>query len=203
MKTQLIAAGLILGAVLSAGAATTLRVKGTKLLDSRTKSGNQNLGFGQTSSTQKDYFYRFDLQALAPQAVGRLKAEWVVMYEDWQGHLRVGTRGVCETNVALSKVTAVETDTVQLNQRNWQGAGGRAGKVEDKIVGYGLKVSDAQGNLLAEEYEPSSLKKGVDWKAAAEAPNEQALRALQGLLGGDRDGDRRGPPPGIPPRRRD
>ena len=60
-----------------------------------------------------------------------------------------------------------------------------------------LRVWDKNGNLIAEDYEPSSLKKDFDWKKVAEQPNEEAMRALRALLGGerDRDGDRRGPPP--------
>ena len=68
---------------------------------------------------------------------------WAVMYEDWEGRIRPGGRGSCETNIAMTKATVVETDTVRLNQRNWQGAGGRAGKIEDKIAGVGSREHDS------------------------------------------------------------
>lgn len=194
MKTKIIFA-LALCAGLSADAATTLRIKGTKVLESRNKGGSQNLGFAKTATAQKEYFYRFDVQSVSPQSSGALKFEWAVMYEDWEGRMRVGTHGTCETNVGMTRATSIETETIELNERNWQGAHGRSGKVEDKIAGYGLRVWDKNGNLIAEEYEPSSLKKDFDWKKVAEQPNEEALRALKGLLGGGRDDDRRGPPP--------
>lgn len=193
MKTRL-AIALLLIASFTASAADQLRIKASKQLDSRRNSGSQDVGFGRTSLTQKEYFYRFEVQALSPKLANPLKFEWAVMYEDWEGRIRPGTHGTAETNVTMTKTAIVESETVQLNQRNWQGAGGRAGKIEDKIVGYGVRVTDSNGNQIAEQFEPSSLKKEIDWKTIDEKPNEEALRGLKRMLeGGGR------PPPGGPP----
>jgi len=180
---------------LGASAVDLVRIKATKQLDSRKSSGKQDVGYGRTSLTQKEYLYRFDAQAVSPQVANPLKFEWVVMIEDWSGRIRPATHGTCETNVAMTRAVSIETDTVELNQRNWQGAGGRTGKVEEKIAGYGLRVTDKNGNLIAENYDPSSLKKEIDWKMVDGQPNEEALRAVRGLLEGGR------PPGGGPPMR--
>lgn len=200
MKNRLVIV-LVLAAALGAQAADVLRIKASKQLDSRKNSGNQNLGGGSTSLTQKEYFYRFDVQAISPQVANPLKFEWVVLYEDWEGRSRPGTHGTCETNVAMTRAVSIETETVHLNQRNWRGPGGHSGRIEDKIAGYGLRVTDKDGNLIAEDYDPASLRKEIDWKTVDAQPNEEALRALRGLLGGgQQDGGRQPPPPG--PKRR-
>lgn len=182
----------------SASALDLIRIKAAKKLDSRKNSGNQQAFGGRTSLTQKEYYYRFDVQALSPQVANPLKFEWVVMLEDWSGRVRPATHGTCETNVAMTGAVPIETETVHLNERNWQGPGGRAGKVEDKIAGYGLRVTDKNGNLIAEDYDPVSLKKEIDWKMVDGQPSEEAMRALRGLMEG---GPRPGGPPPRPPRR--
>ncbi len=202
MNTRLIGTLLMIGAITAS--ADQIRVRATKQLDSRKNSGTQDLGFGRTSLTQKEYFYRFEIQSTAPQLANPLKVEWAVMYADWEGRIRPGVRGSCETNVVMTKATIVETETVHLNQRNWQGAGGRSGKIEDKIAGYGLRITDKNGNIIDEEYDPAGLKREIDWKMVQGQPNEEALKAIQTLLGGGQQnggGGTRQPPPPVRPRR--
>lgn len=197
MNIRLLGILLLCGAMTAA--ADQVRVRATRQLDSRKSSGNQNLGFGRTSLTQKEYYYRFEIQSTSPQLANPVKVEWAVMYEDWEGRVRPGVRGSCETNVPMAKATIVETETVHLNQRNWQGAGGHSGKIEDKIAGYGLRISDKNGNIIDEEYDPASLKREIDWKMVQGQPNEDALKAIQTLLGGGQQnggGGPRQPPPG-------
>ncbi len=185
-------------ASLSATAADMLRIKATKRLDNQRSSGNQQAFGGRTSLTQKEYYYRFDVQSVSPQVGNPINLEWAVMYEDWEGHIRPGTHGTCSTNVTMTKAVTVETDTVHLNQRNWQGPAGRTSKIEDKVLGYGLRVTDSNGNTIAEEYDPVSLKKEIDWKTIDAQPNQEALKALQQLIGGGQGGGQR-PPPGQRP----
>lgn len=199
MKYQIALVLFFLG-VLSAPAIDQLRIKATKQLASRQNTGNQNVFGGHTSLTQKEYVYRFDVLSVSPQLANPIKLEWVVMFEDWSGRLRPGTHGTCETNAGMTKAVSVETDTVHLNQRNWQGPQ-NSGKIEDKIAGYGLRVNDSNGNLIAEQYEPAALKKQIDWKMVDAQPNDDGLKALQSLLGGGQQqqggGQQRPPPPGA------
>lgn len=191
---QLIVPILLVAAV--ASGADPIRFKATKQLDSRRNSGSQNVFGANTSLTQKEYVYRFDLQAVTPQLANPVVVEWVVMVEDMTGNLRVGNHGTAETNITMTKVVSVESESVRINQRDWQGPN-RAGKVEDKIEGYGVRITDKNGNLVLEEYEPSALKKQIDWKTVNTDPREEALKALKGLIGGD---GKREPPPGRPRR---
>lgn len=188
---------LLLGAA-SAQAADQIRFKATKQLDSRRNSGSQNVFGANTSLTQKEYVYRFDLQSVSPQLANPVQVEWVVMVEDMSGRIRPGGRGSAETNLVMSKMASIETDPIQINQRDWQG-GNRAGKIEDKIEGYGVRITDKNGNQIFENYEPSSLKKQIDWKIVNTDTREEALKALRGLVGeGDQRPPRREPPPGRP-----
>jgi hypothetical protein len=71
----------------------------------------------------------------------------------------------------LGRTASVETDTIDLQGREWT-MGPRPGEVEEHIAGYGVRVLDEGGAVLAEKYGPPSIKGKIDWKHIT-APKEQ------------------------------
>ena len=48
-------------------------------------------------------------------------------------------------------------------RREFRG-GPNPGTIEDKIAGYGIRVMAPDGALVAEKYDPASMKDRIDWK---------------------------------------
>lgn len=166
----------------------TVRVKTTKQLANKRDSSDQQVFGGRTSLTEKEYVYRIDLQSIGTQFANPAKVEWIVMMEDMSGRLKPAARGNMEATLALGRSASVTTTPVQINQRDWQGPHGRSGKIEDQIKGLAVRVLDQNGNVAVESYEPTSLKKEIDWKMASPDAGQDALKALGGMMGG---GERR------------
>jgi hypothetical protein len=166
------------------------RIQATKKTADTRKSATQDLPRGRSHAVTEDVYYAFTLRRMNPNLPERAVVEWVVLKEAVDGRLLLGTRGRKEIDMPFGKEIELKTDTVTLRGRTW--TSGRAGTVEEEVHGYGLRVLNDEGDILAEKYEPDSLEERVEWKTASDEREED----------GDRDDRRQRPPRRRPWRRR-
>lgn len=165
---------MFLAGVLAAGA-DVVKVNARKVTLQEREGKTQALPRGSTSYTAKDVGYEFTLTRLAPSLGEVATVEWMVMVEGMAGRLRVGTRGRQETALPLGQEAVVQTGPVRLEERSWQ-RGGNPGTIESSIVGYALRVLDAQGNVAYEEFKPASVKNDIDWNLSEQDDDPQPRR---------------------------
>jgi hypothetical protein len=178
---------LLLGALmgLEAGAAT-VKVKATKYTLSKRHGQTQALPRGPSSTEEKNIGYRFEVQQPGAAPGTQVVLEWMVMVEGVAGRLRQGTSGRETVVFSNALPVLVESGPISLWERSFT-RGVNAGSLESAIAGLGWRVRDAQGAVVAEDYDPASIKGFIDWRkigmlqeedAAPEPPAGRRLRQL-------------------------
>ncbi len=165
---------LVLALLPGARAADPIVITATKKTVSSTKGSEQSLPRGQSRATEKLIVYRFELQPVLALGLPEVEVEWMVIIEMAGGMFAPATMGQKGVAIPLGRPVTIETEPVKLIGREWRG-GPLPGTVEDKIAGYGVRVLAPDGAVLAEKYDPSSVKYRVDWKQL-QAPKGIGLR---------------------------
>lgn len=158
MKTTAAAAAFCLLALLAFAAGPALiTIKGSK----KTADSHRSTSAGkarQVTHTSRDLFYEFELTTSSPAAPANVVVKWVVVTEDFKGRQHVGTKGEKETPLPRNRPTTVETGDFNLESRDVRSVKRhvmRNDGAEEKIVGYGVRVYDGNGKMIAEEYNPN------------------------------------------------
>ena len=130
-------------------------IKGTKKKDGSRDGGNITAG-KNVAHSQDDIYYQFDLSTMSKDVPSEVKVKWVVLVSTMKGRLRLASQGEKPATLTMGGQPArVETPIFTMNEE--RGPKGR--KFEAEIVGYGVKVLDDKGNVLAEKYDPESAHK--------------------------------------------
>jgi hypothetical protein len=168
MRSMLLT-GVLVGLLATAAGADTLRVSARKVTLNKREGKTQDLPRGTTTYTAKDVGYRFTLMRLSPTLPETVMVEWRVLVEGAAGRLHLGTRGEQQAILPVGQDVEVETGPVHLDERTWSGRA-NAGSVESSIYGYGVRVLDAAGTVLYEDYQPAAVKSEIDWKPKESEP---------------------------------
>lgn len=160
MKKMLPAIALVLATLQAlAVAPSPVIVKGLKKTADSHRSSNTQ-GRHQVTHTSKDIFYQFDLTTSSPAVPASIVAKWVVLTEDYKGRPHVGTKGEKEIELPKNKTVSIETDDFNLESRQVRVVGRHksigSGEDEEKVLGYGVRIFDGNGNLISEEYNPDN-----------------------------------------------
>jgi hypothetical protein len=171
-RTLLRIALLLLAAGIAHAATPQLfTIKATKKTGDTRKNVQQIGNIRRLTNTEKDIFYQLEISTVSPAAPTNFVVTWAVLVENEKGRLHAGCLGGTTTNFARgARTVEVETDSVELDEHTQQRKNQNFSRGSD-IYGYGIRITDMTGKLLAEKIEPS--------KAAAEI-NE----AFEGKHGG-------------------
>jgi len=137
-------------------------IKATKKTASKHKGSQQQLPRGQTQSTEDSVYYVLEIKNNSSTAAGAVDLQWIVLLEGAGGRISPATSGTEQLTLSFGRTETVETGTITLRGREWSGRH-RSGKVEDEIAGYGVRVLNQQGDVIATKYHPSSIESKVDW----------------------------------------
>lgn len=151
-------------------------ITATKKTMDEFKGGEQDLWRGTSRSVEKQVFYEIEVKSRSPAVPSDLTVEWLILIEGAGGRVFPGTLGRRSITLALGQATTLETDPVKLEGREWRG-GLNPGTVEDSIAGYGIRVLATDGSIVAEKYDPPSVKSRVDWNLLAESQSEKIRKA--------------------------
>ncbi|MBU1693290.1 MAG: hypothetical protein KKC51_04935 [Verrucomicrobia bacterium] len=139
------------------------------------KGSEQDLWRGTSRSVEKQVLYEVEVKSRSPAVPSDLTVEWLILVEGAGGRVFPGTLGRQSITVATGQSATLQTEPVKLVGREWRG-GPRPGTVEDDIAGYGIRVLATDGTLLAEKYEPPSVKSRVDWKLLDASQSDKILK---------------------------
>lgn len=175
----LVALALVLTAAGPAAALDKVRITAAKkTLDKRESSG-QKLPHGQTSLTEKQVIYNFSLQRMSPDVPEMSTISWILMKERIDGRLVEAARGESVVALPLGRAVTVESAPVQLDEREWSGRH-RSGSVSSDLAGYGLRVMNSKGEVLAERYDPADMQRTISWDAPPKtAANNERIADLR------------------------
>lgn len=185
MKTRSAMLILSLLAVSAALGREDIAITATKKTLDERKGGEQDLWRGTSRSLEKTIYYDIEITVWSPAVPLDVKVEWLILIEGAGGRLFPGTFGEKSIGLALGQPLTMPTEPVKLEGREWTG-GPNPGTVQDRVAGYAVRVLSTDGKVLAEKYEPVSVKGDADWS----------------LLDEGRTGTRTGPPARRSPLRR-
>lgn len=177
MKTPLLlAVALMVAGTVTASALDKVRITGTKKTLAKRESSTQDLPRGQTSLTQKMMMYVFGLQRMATEVPEQSTVAWVLIKEQKDGRLVEAARGESVVDPPLGREVTPDSPPVELEERDWSGPR-REGSVSSSLAGYGLRVVNGAGEVLAERYEPAEMQRIVVW----DKPEDKASPQLEEL----------------------
>ena len=143
-------------------AADQITITATKKTAQQSKGSQQELPRGTTQAVEKEIVYVVELRSMIPHPATDLTTEWVLLVEMAGGRVAPGNSGSKPVSLNFGQALSFETGPVTLLSREWNTARG-GGTVKDNIAGYGIRVVDSAGAVLAEKYEPLSAKSQIDW----------------------------------------
>ena len=170
-----------------AQAGESIAIKATAKTVSQSKGTEQDLPRGKSRAFEKHMIYKFDLQRMSTQGADEFAVEWMVMIEKSEGRTQPATMGQKSLTISFGQSASLETEKFMLLGREFRG-GPNPGTIEDKIAGYGIRVMAPDGALVAEKYEPASMKDRIDWKllqAPAPRPGQLMRRDQKQLMSPD------------------
>ena len=179
-KSLLVAFAFVLAWAGPAAALDKVRITGTKKTLEKRESSNQKLPHGQTSLTEKQVIYAFSLQRMTPDVPEMCNVSWILMKEEMNGRLVEAARGESVVALPLGRAVNVDSAPVQLDEREWTGRH-QGGSVSSDLAGYGLRVLNSKGEVLAERYEPTDMQRTISWEKPKErvAPANDRVAELQ------------------------
>lgn len=164
MKTQLLVFRITLlflsVGLVHAAPLPVITIKATKKTGDSRKSVEQIGNLRRRTDTEKELYYQLEIAALSQNVPTNIAVTWAVLIESEKGRLRLGCLGGTETNFTRTvRTLQVQTDSFELEEHTQQRARQNISRGSE-IYGYGIRVTDLTGKILAEKVEPS--------KAAAE-----------------------------------
>ena len=182
---------VLFAAVQPAAALDKVRISATKKTLDKRESDSKKLPRGSTSLTEKQVIYTFSLQRMTPDVPETPTVSWIVMKERMDGRLVEAARGEAVVNLPLGRLVTTESSPVQLDEREWIGRK-HAGSVSSELAGYGLRVLNSKGEVVAERYEPTDMQRAISWEAPPKhEPGDDRVAELQKKLREEKNRERR------------
>lgn len=173
---------VLFAAIQPAAALDKVRISATKKTLDKRESDSQKLPRGQTTLTEKQVIYSFSLQRMTPDVPELPTVSWILMKERVDGRVVEAARGESVVNLPLGRAVSVESAPVQLDEREWIGRK-HAGSVSSELAGYGLRVLNSKGEVVAERYEPTDMQRTISWEAPPKPePGDDRVAELQQKL---------------------
>lgn len=173
MKHHLLLAVALAGISSPAWALELVRISGTKKTLDKRESSVQTLPRGQSTLTQKQVVYAFALQRMSPEVPEKARIVWILMKEQKDGRLVEAARGEAAPTLPLGREVTLESAPVLLEEREWTGnKNANVGSIASNLAGYGLRVFNTDGEVVAERYEPADLQRTIQWDEPEERPNK-------------------------------
>lgn len=167
---------LLMGALVAGQTvrAEVIQISATKKTADKRTSSAQQAPRGTTQMSLKSQFYRFDYRPMTPNLPTQATLEYGVLQENFDGRLEEAVRGETDVDLTFGQTQSVESDSFELNEREWQHRKGGTGSIKQDVYGVGIRILDSQDEVLAEKYIPASKQKELE-----EALNRQPRQAVE------------------------
>ena len=152
----------LFGAAQALAGAGYLTIKATKKTADTREGGNVTMG-KNIQLEERDVYYELDIRSMAatPQ---ELRVDWVVLVKTIKGRLRTADRGEETITLKTGETKTLETSLITLREE----AGPKGNGFKGKIEGVGVRVTDAEGAVVGELYEPATSRKNLEDAFAGE-----------------------------------
>ncbi len=153
------------GVALSTQAAgpQSLRIKATKKT-ADTRSNTAVAARRTVEHSSKDLFYEIELARNVPNAPDQVTVEWAVVTLGMGGRPLLGTGGEKAVTIPKDRPAVVETDDFSLETKEVNVNRVRQdinSTSKEKLIGYGVRVLDDKGAVIAETIQPESARASV------------------------------------------
>lgn len=160
--TALFSIALFAACIAVAAPPAPVTVKGTK----RTAGTHRNKRAVEArvvETTFKDVFYEFEIRSTSSAVPKDVTVKWVVVTLGMDGQPQVGTRGEQRLALEVNRAAFIETADFSLESRdiNFAARNRNSTSSEEKIIGYGVRIFDAQGNQVAQIVEPENESNAI------------------------------------------
>jgi len=173
----MLAAGLLIGAVLPSNGADTVQITAQKKTGSKYQSGQQVAPGGASSRlVSKEVYVEFCLRSMSPKNPEVAQAEWALMVEGMGGRPFVAAKGREEVKLTFGQVTKLETESVQIDERQLNLPRRGSSKIKEDLRGHAIRLLGPQGEVLAEKYTPSSVKEEFETLFARQEEGREKTR---------------------------
>lgn len=153
MKRILFILTLLFSFSVSSQAGTQVRITAKKVMGKAVKGKTQDLGSMSAKMDSRNLHYEFQLLSMSPK-LSRVTAEWVMVL-DAQGKLLPVSTGKRTLDLKMGHSVHLVTDDVSMKKlklKNVPNLGDM--DLEASIVGYGIRLIDANGAEVAAAYTP-------------------------------------------------
>lgn len=148
------------------GDSALLEIDASRSTVERHRGAEQDVPRGTTRYTEQDIVYTFSVKPRSTRVPDEVLVEWAVLVEKPGGRIETVERGGKVLNVRLGRASTVAAEAVTLQGREYDMRRG-SGDVKDDVYGYGVRVLDADGNVLAEKYSRTGAQDTIDWSVTA------------------------------------
>ena len=168
MHTKFLIIGLavVFGTQATGAAAARFDISARQKTVSKEETATQELPRGSTHMEVRKMVYLFEIRNESTDySQDELTVRWAVMMEASDGRPYPGPRGETATILPFGRTVTLETDVIPVAERQWQGAAGRRNaEIGQVIRGYGLQILAPDGQVLAEDYTPETLRDEIRWE---------------------------------------
>ncbi len=140
-----------------------IRIKATKKT-ADTRSNTAVAARRTVEHSSKDLFYEIELARNVPNAPDQVTVKWAVVTLGMSGRHLLGTGGEKAVTMPKDRPAVVETDDFSLETKEVNVNRARVdidSTSKEKLIGYGVRVLDDKGAVIAETIQPESARKSV------------------------------------------
>lgn len=170
-KSFVLLAALLAALSASAAAPSPITIRATKKTADVQRESERLSARTTMTHEKKEQYYQIELGTMTPGLPDYVVVRWIVLLEDFKRRLVVGTRGSKDVSLAVNKPVELQTDRFTLVENTLVKTNSRGAGRESTIHGYGIRVYDDTGRILAEKYDPPSAQEDL-----VEAFDEKAER---------------------------
>ena len=160
--------------------AEAIQISATKKTDDQRKTSSQQLAHGSTQLSLKNVYYRFDIRPMTTGLPEEAELQYIVLQENVNGKVEVAVRGTQSVSLTFGQPQSIESESFELTKRSWNRAGG-SGNLKQDVYGYGVRIVNRDGDVLAEKYAPSSTQKDLE-AAFLKTPGQDRRAAEKNLM---------------------
>lgn len=140
-----------------------IRIKATKKT-ADTRSNTAVAARRTVEHSSKDLYYEIELARNVPNAPDQVTVKWAVVTLGMGGRPLLGTGGEKAVTIPKDRPAVVETDDFSLETKEVNVNRARVdidSTAKEKIIGYGVRVLDSTGAMIAETIQPESARAQV------------------------------------------
>lgn len=173
-------------------------IRFTKKTASKRESGSQQLARVSTRAVTESIYYLIEIRRKTATSPAKVEVEYGAMVEGTGGRLYMRGYGSKQIYIDFGKTIQVESDSIQLSGREFDGYF-RKGSIEEDIEGFGVRVKGEDGKVLSEKYSSRSIEREL--REELDKRDELGSKREK-LENGDQEGVENEPKRPLPPWRR-